>query len=109
MRFKFIGDPANEYSGPSSLQMGGYEFPRGKFVEVKGHLAERLKYNGHFEMEMPDSVPVSPQIPEDWESLHHKTKMKLARELDPVMSEAINNVADAEEIIREHVNGHNSL
>ena len=103
MRFKFIGDPRNDFHGPSSVKMGGYEFPRGSGVEVNCEFASRLMKNDHFEFEadtLPE--PVDASVPDGWQDMHWKRKVSLAKELAPEMAELIKGVDDAEEIIREH-------
>jgi hypothetical protein len=50
---KFIGDPADDASGPRVLRLFGRTFPKGRFVAVEGTDADavfaKLSANRHFE------------------------------------------------------------
>ena len=39
-------------------------------------------------------------IPEDWETLHHSTRIRMAKEMRPDLAEVITTAADADEVIR---------
>jgi len=49
---RFIGDPKDDFSGPSSMSMFGMEFPKGEFVGVTDEAAlKKLRGHSHFEFE----------------------------------------------------------
>jgi len=51
-KVRFIGDPSDDFSGPSSMSKFGMEFPKGKFVAVKDPETRRkLRGHSHFEFE----------------------------------------------------------
>lgn len=64
---KFIGDPADGFSGPRVLRAFGRRFPKGRFVGIEGEDAEalhaKLAANNHFAVGegQPDPDEASPE------------------------------------------------
>jgi hypothetical protein len=50
-RFRFIGDPAHDFSGPDSIVLHGLVFGRIEWTDVPDDLAPKLDRNSHFERE----------------------------------------------------------
>jgi hypothetical protein len=60
-RFKFIGDPRDNYSGPEVLRMFGRDFPRDKWVEVEeGEFCEKLESHSHFDADFAKELEMAP-------------------------------------------------
>lgn len=56
-KFKFIGDPKDNYSGPEVLEVFGMKFPRDKWVEVpEGKECEKLSNHSHFDADFGDAI-----------------------------------------------------
>jgi hypothetical protein len=47
----FIGDPNDDFSGPSTMVMWGHSFPKGKPVLVPQSVADKALTHNHFEVE----------------------------------------------------------
>jgi len=46
---KFVGDPNDDFSGPSSMTMFGEEFPKGEFVAITDeNVLRKLRGHNHF-------------------------------------------------------------
>ena len=114
---RFIGDPRNGGDGPASVTMWGHTFAKGVWTELTTELAEkRARGNDHFEVsdtakpeEVKPAEPVrAPEpevtggIPANWRELHHSSRIKLAKSLDPDLADTINSAADAEQVIEWH-------
>ena len=57
MRFRFIGDPKDNFSGPDVAEFYGMKFPRGEWVEVpEGPAREKLKIKSHYEAYPEDAI-----------------------------------------------------
>ena len=50
-RFRFIGDPNDNFSGPSPFTWEGFVFSRTEWTDVPDDLALRLVENNHYECE----------------------------------------------------------
>lgn len=49
MKFLFVGDPLDTFSGPESVRVFGYEIGRIDPVEVDDSTAQKLLTHSHFE------------------------------------------------------------
>ncbi len=66
MKFRFIGDPNDNYSGPDVLEMFGMKFPRDKWVEVpEGRDSEKLSNNAHFDTDFSDEIATDGSLIEE--------------------------------------------
>jgi hypothetical protein len=60
-RFKFIGDPRDNFSGPEVLRMFGRDFPRDKWVDVdEGEICEKLESHTHFDADFAKELEAAP-------------------------------------------------
>lgn len=56
-KFRFIGDPNDNLSGPDVLEMFGMKFPRDRWVHVpEGRECEKLSGNAHFDADYGDEI-----------------------------------------------------
>lgn len=56
-KFRFIGDPNDDYSGPRVLKILDLEFPRDEWVEVpEGAVADKLDGHNHFDADYGDAI-----------------------------------------------------
>lgn len=62
MKFRFRGDPNNEFSGPDEICLYGLTFRRDSWTEVPPQLTERLSRHNHFESRGGLIAP-SPEVP----------------------------------------------
>ena len=58
---RFVGDPSDDFSGPSSISMFGMEFPKGAFVGVEDENVIR-KLRGHSHFEFQDGTKVEKKV-----------------------------------------------
>lgn len=47
---KYVGDPNDHFSGPETLDVGGYAYTKDKAVTVDDATAAKLAGNSHFEV-----------------------------------------------------------
>tara|TARA_X000001316_G_C922179_1_gene37076 strand:+ start:1176 stop:1571 length:396 start_codon:yes stop_codon:yes gene_type:complete len=125
MQARFIGDPRNDGAGPEGIVLWGHAFRKGEWTSVENtELFARLENNNHFETRTGKAAKSAPEpvkeadpdleiphrgetkeegkIPANWRDLHHSTRIKLAKELDPDLAPSINTVAEADELIEWH-------
>ncbi|MBB03966.1 MAG: hypothetical protein CML03_00330 [Pseudooceanicola sp.] len=125
MQARFIGDPRNDGAGPEGIVLWGHAFRKGEWTAVENaELFARLEKNNHFEtrkasvaepapkpvfatdpdLEIPHRGAPKPEgkIPSNWRDLHHSTRIKLAKELDPDLASSINSAAEADDLIEWH-------
>ena len=56
----YVGDPADDFSGPSKIEMFGLEFTKGEMVEIEDATAIRkIKGHSHFHVEGDDKPEAS--------------------------------------------------
>jgi hypothetical protein len=48
---KFIGDPNDDFSGPSVMKLWGHEFKKGEFTPVPSSVGEKALAHNHFQVE----------------------------------------------------------
>lgn len=48
---KFIGDPNDDFSGPSIMTLWGYSFPKGEYIEISDTVANKVRTHNHFAVE----------------------------------------------------------
>lgn len=49
---RFVGDPADDFSGPSNISMFGQDFEKGEFVTLKDPaVIRKVRGHSHFEIE----------------------------------------------------------
>lgn len=107
----YIGDPATG-EGPTETTLWGLTLPKDVPVSTDNEKAIEMAHrNPHFlvdgETVEATPPPTKPQlrpdqvdIPDDWQDLHHFTRMKLAKQLAPDLAEAINSADEADEVIQ---------
>jgi hypothetical protein len=54
-KFRFVGDPNDDWSGPKSIDAFGLTFTRDDFTPVPPDVAVKLAGNSHFEAEGGDA------------------------------------------------------
>lgn len=61
-KVKYVGDPNDDFSGPSTLRAHGHDFKKGELVEVPDSVAAKLAGHSHFrkEGEDPEQTENSP-------------------------------------------------
>lgn len=71
MKFRFIGDPKDSFSGPSKVETLGHVFTREDWTEVSDKYAiDKLLGHSHFESGGAFSpVPEAPAVPDEREEL----------------------------------------
>lgn len=47
-KVKFVGDPNDDFSGPSTMRLWGHEFPMNVDVEVPDSVAAKARTHNHF-------------------------------------------------------------
>lgn len=50
-KVRFIGDPNDDYSGPSRMPWRGHTFVKGEFIDVPQSVADAALRHTHFEVE----------------------------------------------------------
>lgn len=79
---RFVGDPADDFSGPSNITMFGQDFEKGEFVTLTGEaVIRKVRGHSHFEIEGEGKV---------------EAKTTTKDELPPLGLEALKEVAQAE-------------
>ena len=79
---RFVGDPADDFSGPSNITMFGTDFEKGEFVTIDDPaVIRKVRGHSHFEIEGEGKV---------------KAKATTKDELPPLGLEALKEVALAE-------------
>lgn len=108
----YIGDPATG-EGPTETTLWGLVLVKNEPVRTENAKAIEMAHrNPHFlvdgETVAPDPVAeqqVSPDIPDNWQTLHHFTRMKLAKQIRPDLAEIINSADEADEVIEDALRG----
>jgi hypothetical protein len=109
----YIGDPMTG-DGPHSTTLWGHVLVKHQPTEIDDETAiEKARRNSHFAVDgetapraLPEPIPPEPEpvpdVPDDWQALHWKQKVKLAKQVAPDLAEAITTVDDAEAILEAH-------
>jgi len=84
VKARFVGDPADDFSGPSSIQMFGKDFVKGEFTQIDDPaVIRKVRGHSHFEIEGEGEVQ----------------KKNVAKDELPALGlEALKDVARAEEV-----------
>jgi len=84
VRVRFVGDPADDFSGPTNVSMFGQDFEKGEFTTIEDPtLIRKLRGHSHFEVEGEGKVKAT-NVDRD--------------ELAPLGLEALKEVAHAEAV-----------
>lgn len=79
--FRFVGDPSDDFSGPSSMSMFGMEFPKGEFVAVEDEaVARKLRGHSHFEEEGGEKIEKKEVVRDDLPALDLEAMKDVARQ-----------------------------
>lgn len=64
MKFRFIGDPKDNFSGPETMIFRDYTFPRDVWVTIKdAGIIEKLTGHSHYESASEDEKPAPAPAP----------------------------------------------
>lgn len=111
----YVGDPVTG-DGPEATTLWGHSLVKGEPTQIDDPKAIEMAHrNPHFKVSDDEAVegppvetgpePVETVVPEDWETLHHFKRISLAKSLAPDIAPLIKTADDADEVIRDHVNG----
>lgn len=65
-KFRYVGDPNDNLSGPETLEMFGMKFPRDEWVDVQeGPECEKLSGNSHFDADFGDAIATDGSLIEE--------------------------------------------
>lgn len=77
---KFVGDPADDFAGPSNISMFGVDFTKGEYVEVTdANAIRKIRGHSHFHVEGEGEVEAVHTETDDLPALGLEALKDLAR------------------------------